>query len=175
MANDQPPVDGQTPMRIRVYSAAAAGPTALAAFDRALQRGGVHDTNLLVLSSVVPPGATVVRDVADPCEFGIGDRLYCVMAEQRCTEPGLEAWAGLAWAADVEGRGGLFVEAHGHSEHQIRFDLTATLDALIEDRTYLDFGPMDLEVAGMACEREPVCALVMAIYESESWSAPATH
>ena len=86
-----------------------------------------HDTNLIVLSSVVPEGATVVRGVAAPGEFRVGDRLFCVMAEQRVSEPGAEAWAGLGWATDTEGRGGLFVEAHGHSEQQVRFDLEQTL------------------------------------------------
>jgi arginine decarboxylase len=105
-------------MQIRVFSAGAPGPTPLAAFDRALQVGGAHDTNLIVLSSVVPVGATVVRGRAADGEFTIGDRLYCVMAEQRAIEPGAEAWAGLAWAT---------------------------------------------------CDGHPVCALVMAIYESAPW------
>jgi arginine decarboxylase len=157
-------------MQIRVFSAAAPGPTPLAAFDRALQAGGVHDTNLIVLSSVVPTGASVVRGHAEAGEFRIGDRLFCVMAEQRASEPGAEAWAGLAWAVDVDGGGGLFVEAHGHSEHQVRFDLEQTLDAIVADRPYLTVGERDLEVVGLTCERQPVCALVMAIYESAPWA-----
>jgi arginine decarboxylase len=156
-------------MQIRVFSAGAPGPTPLAAFDRALQVGGAHDTNLIVLSSVVPVGATVVRGRAADGEFTIGDRLYCVMAEQRAIEPGAEAWAGLAWAVDVDGRGGLFVEAHGHTEHQVRFDLEQTLDALVADRPYLRAGEHDLELAGATCDGHPVCALVMAIYESAPW------
>jgi arginine decarboxylase len=157
-------------MQIRVFSAAAAGPTPLAAFDRALQVGEVHDTNLIVLSSVVPVGASIVRDRAGKGEFRMGDRLFCVMAEQRASEPGVEAWAGLAWAVDVSGRGGLFVEAHGHSEHQVRFDLEQTLDAIVVDRPSLEIGERDLELAGRTCEGQPVCALVMAIYESAPWS-----
>lgn len=157
-------------MRIRVYSATASGPTPLAAFDRGLQAGNTQDTNLIVLSSVVPAGATVVRDVAEPGEFVPGDRLFCVMAEQREHEPGAEAWAGLAWAVDAEQRGGLFVEAHGHSERQVRFDLEQTLAAIGSDRPYWDLGAIDMEVAGLTCEREPVCALVMAIYQSAPWA-----
>lgn len=157
-------------MLIRVYSATAAGPTPLAAFDRALQVGNAHDTNLIVLSSVVPVGASVVRATAERGEFPVGDRLYCVMAEQRVTEPGAEAWAGLAWASDRNGGGGLFVEAHGHSERQVRFDLEQTMSAISADRTYWEMGDVDLEVAGTECEHEPVCALVMAIYETAPWS-----
>jgi arginine decarboxylase len=157
-------------MLIRVFSATASGPTPLAAFDRALQVGNAHDTNIIVLSSVVPAGATVVRGTAEKGEFPVGDRLYSVMAEQRVSEPGAEAWAGLAWAADRAGGGGLFVEAHGHSERQVRFDLEQTLGSIAADRPYWDMGAIDLEVAGTTCEHEPVCALVMAIYESAPWS-----
>ncbi len=159
------------PMTIRVFSAAASAPTPLAAFDRALQAGGVQDTNLIVLSSVVPAGAQVVRARADRCEFEVGDRLYVVMAEERCIEPGGEAWAGLGWAVDRDGRGGLFVEAHGRSEHQVRFDLATTLQTLLDDRPYWEVGDADYEVAGVECDGEPVCAVVMAIYEPAPWTA----
>ncbi len=70
------------------------------------------------------------------------------MAEQRSVEPGAEAWAGLAWSVDEDGRGGLFVEAHGHSEHQVCFELDATIDALLADRDYWDLGELEIEVAG---------------------------
>lgn len=156
---------------IRVFSAIGTGPTALAAFDRALQVGGAQDTNLVVLSSVVPEGATVARERAHRKEFTAGDRLYCVMAEARCVEPGSEAWAGLGWAVDQDFAGGLFVEAHGHSERQVRKELDATLDALLADRPYWNVGNADTEVIGTACEAEPVCAMVMAIYESDPWQS----
>lgn len=157
-------------MQIRVFSATASGPTPLAAFDRALQVGGAHDTNLIVLSSVVPCEASVGRGRAAPGEFRVGDRLYCVMAEQRVSEPGAEAWAGLGWAIDQTGAGGLFVEAHGHSERQVRFDLEQTLDAIAADRPYWTIGERDLEIAGTTCDGHPVCALVMAMYETAPWT-----
>lgn len=157
-------------MQIRVFAATAVGPTPLAAFDRALQVGEVHDTNLVVLSSVVPVGATVVRGKAEPAEFKIGDRLYCVVAEQRAIEPGAEAWAGLGWAVHPEGLGGVFVEGHGHSEHQVRFDLEETLDTLVVDRPYLASATKHYELAGANFDGLPVCALAMAIFESAPWA-----
>jgi arginine decarboxylase len=158
-------------MEIRVFAATGTGPTPLAAFDRALQVGQVHDTNLVVLSSVVPKGATVTRGQAEPDELTVGDRLFCVMAEQRAIEPGGEAWAGLGWAVDPGGRGGLFVEGHGHSEHQVRYDLEQTLDALVADRPWIDPSTKDYEITGAVCEHHPVCALVMAIYEPAPWAS----
>ncbi len=154
---------------VRVYGATGTGPTPLAAFDRALQVGGVHDTNLIVLSSIIPPDSEVVRKTSHRSEFPVGDRLYCVMAEERCHEPGGEAWAGLAWAIDQGGQGGIFVEAHGRSDHHVSFELEATIEALLADRDYWEPGEVEFEISGIACEGAPVCALVMAVYESAPW------
>ena len=154
---------------IRVFSASATGPTALAAFDRALQVGGVHDTNLIMLSSIVPSGADVKFEVPSSGEFTVGDRLYCVLAEQRAVERGSEAWAGLGWAVDQSGDGGIFVEAHGFSEHQVRYDLEQTLGALCDDRPYWELTDRHFEVVGIDCDDQPVCALVMAVFESAPW------
>ena len=157
-------------MDIRVFGATASAPTPLAAFDRALQVGGVHDTNLIPLSSVVPVGARVVSGVADRGEFVVGDRLYCVLAEQRCVEPGGEAWAGIGWTLMPDERGGLFVEAHGHSRHQVEYDLATTMATMVADRPYMDLGELTTEIVGIACDSEPVCAMVLAIYGSTGWN-----
>ena len=157
-------------MQIRVGAATATGSTALAAFDRALQQMGVHDLNLIPLSSVVPVGATVVRSTCDPAEFRIGDRLSCVLASERVTEPGSEAWAGLGWALNSAG-GGLFVEAHGRSRRQVEFELEATLEQLTLDRVRGEWEKPELEVVGIAYEHEPVCALAIAVFETMPWSS----
>lgn len=162
-------------MLLRVFSATATGPTALAAFDRALQAGGVQDLNLVVLSSVIPAGAEVKREAPDRKEFRVGDRLYCVMAEERTSEVGTEVWAGLAWASDVNGAGGVFVEAHGRSQHQVEWELEQAIGALMGDRPYMDFGPPEFEVVGAACDGAPACALAMAVYESRGWRGGDAH
>lgn len=157
-------------LRIRVFSATATAVTALAAFDRTLQRGGAQNVNLIPLSSVIPAGAEVVRAGAEPDEFTVGDRLYCVMAKEICSEFGYEAWAGLAWAVDRSDRGGVFVEAHGHSRKTVETELEASIATLIEDRPYWEFGPVETEIAGLQCEEHPVCALVIALFDAEPWS-----
>ena len=156
-------------MQIRVAAATATGATPLAAFDRALQKVGVHDLNLIPLSSVVPVGASVVRATCDPAEFRIGDRLSCVLATERVTEPGSEAWAGLGWTLSSAG-GGLFVEAHGRSRGQVAFELEATLEQLTLDRVRGGWDKSDFELVGIAYEHEPVCALAIAVFETMPWS-----
>ncbi len=154
---------------IRVSSAATEGVTALTAFDRALAAMGVGDLNLVVLSSVIPVGAAVVRATPRRCEFAPGDRLYCVLAEQRCTDPGSEAWAGLGWVADRWGRGGAFLEAHGGSECVVRHELEVGLEQMVDDRPYWEFDRPDFEIAGATCDAAPVCAAVLAVYRAEPW------
>jgi arginine decarboxylase len=161
-------------MQIRVGAATATGATALAAFDRALQQVGVHDLNLIPLSSVVPVGASVVRATCDPAEFRIGDRLSCVMATERVTEPGSEAWAGIAWALNSTRGGGLFVEAQGRSRRQVEFELEATLEQLVQDRTLGEWSKAESEIVGIACEHEPVCALAIAVFETMPWASCST-
>ena len=107
-------------MRIYVAPGIGTGPTKLSAFDAALNDAGVANYNLIRLSSVIPPNATIVatdptiRPQAIPGDWG--DRLYVVMAEKRVDTPNTEAWAGIGWVQDKASNKGLFVEHEGESE-----------------------------------------------------------
>ena len=105
---------------IRVVWGSATGPTAMSSFDAALAEAGVHDYNLLTLSSVVPPDATVEAVGTAPDLGPTGEALYCVEARQTLV-PGAdgEAAAGLGWARDETGRG-LFYEASGTESDAVR-------------------------------------------------------
>lgn len=157
---------------IEVASGIGSGPTKLAAFDAALQSAGVANMNLIVLSSVIPPGTKVipVEDGASQSEAEWGDRLYVVMAEMRVEEPGQQAWAGVGWAQEPDSGKGLFVEHEGHSQAEVRHDLEATLSSMARTRDG-GFGPHDYAVQGTMCRDEPACALVVAVYGSAPWSA----
>jgi arginine decarboxylase len=141
----------------------------LAAFDAALHDAGVANYNLIRLSSVIPPKSEVVvkRPVqVPPGEWG--DRLYVVMAEMRVDTPNMEAWAGIGWVIDKKTGKGLFVEHEGTNEHSVRRDIKASLEALQGIR-HVDFGDMHMEVVGRTCTHDPVCALVVAVYQAEDW------
>lgn len=158
---------------IEVVRGVGTGPTKLAAFDGALREAGVANYNLIVLSSVIPPGARVELPESGRARPNgeWGDRLYVVMAEMRVDQLGQQAWAGIGWVQH-EGTGrGLFVEHHGHSEGEVRRDLEATLTSLAAARSQA-FGPPRYAVQGTACAGEPACALVLAVYESDPWSKP---
>jgi arginine decarboxylase len=144
------------------------GATELAAFDAALVDAGVADRNLIVLSSVLPPGSAVSRvaRIADTPGFW-GDRLYCVLAEARTSEPRAEVWAGIGWMQDETGRG-LLVEHHAASEPALNVLIDASLEGLARNRN-LDFSHSSRTIAGARCTDKPICALVVAAFEAESW------
>ena len=148
------------------------GPTRLASFDAALRDAGIANYNLLILSSVIPPGSIIAtgRDTLDPSITGgdWGDRLYVVMAEKRLSTRGAEAWAGIGWVQDHTGKG-VFVEHEGSCEEQVRRAIDVSLDALADGRPE-EFGEPRMVVKGAVCEGEPACALVAAVFESQPWS-----
>lgn len=157
-------------MELYVSAAIGRGRTELAAFDHALIGVGAANFNLVRLSSVIPPGSTVVDAPRCPPlpSSTWGDRLYVVYAEQRTSTPGEQVWAGVGWVQDERTGRGLFVEHEGHDEASVRADLAASLADLQAHRD-LDLGPVHLRVVGAVCTGEPVCALVLCAYAAEPW------
>jgi arginine decarboxylase len=176
--------DGVSALHIGVVAATGEGPTVLAAFDAALMAAGVSNFNLVRLSSVIPPGATVtsapVPDPSDPepvidltgpsVPQGArwGDRLYAVWAFQGAERLGEEAWAGVAWLQDPGDGRGLFVEHEGASEAQVRQELDATLTTIARARG-MEHLPISSQVVGVRCDGPPVGALVIAPFRTETW------
>lgn len=158
-------------MILHIASAIGRATTELAAFDQALIGVGAANFNLVRLSSVIPPGSSVVESQRCPHPEGAtwGDRLYVVYAEWPASTPGEAAWAGVGWVQDRDSGRGLFVEHEGSDERAVRDDITASLEALQSNRG-IDYGPIRMHVIGAACETEPVCALVLCGYQSEPWS-----
>lgn len=155
-------------MGIVVNSGTGSGPTSLAAFDSALRDAGVANCNLLVLSSVIPAGSLVeVRKPVLKAKWG--DRLYVVLAQERVIMPNKEGWAGLGWAQDPGTGEGLFVEHHGGSEQEVRQDIEDSLNSLYRGRN-LEVPEIHMEVKGVTCKKEPVCAVVVAVYQAVAWN-----
>jgi arginine decarboxylase len=158
-------------MKIHIGSGVGAGPTTLAAFDAALNDVGIANYNLLRLSSVIPPNTELEihkNGINKKMPGEWGDRLYLVMAEIRVDTPNAEAWAGIGWVQDKETGKGLFVEHEGHSEASVRRDITNSLNALMATRN-IDLGPINMHVVGRTCVHQPVCAMVVAVYQASDW------
>lgn len=160
-------------MKIHVSHGLGVGPTELAAFDQALVKAGVANFNLIYLSSVLPPGSDVLVDKKAVIPKGSwGDRLYVVMSQVRTSQRNKEAWAGIGWMQDPKTKQGLLVEHEGHSENEVRADIENSLHGLAQNRG-MSFGPIHMEVQGTRCEDLPVCALVVAVFESSTWKSTA--
>lgn len=159
-------------MNIQITSGIGIGPTELSAFDAALNNAGISNFNLLRLSSVIPPSSQLIVSESHNSVLRIGgewgDRLYVVMAEKREHIQGREAWAGIGWVQEpVSGRG-LFVEHEGDSEQCVRSDIQKSLEALQRTRD-MNISPINMLVKGGTCTTDPVCSLVIAVYQAESW------
>ncbi|MBI2170076.1 MAG: pyruvoyl-dependent arginine decarboxylase [Actinobacteria bacterium] len=158
---------------IRLTRARAEGETRLAAFDAALRRAGIADHNLIYLSSIIPAGTRVVRSRPRFDVSHFGNRLYCVMAERRTDKPGQQVWAGIGWVQERDSGRGLFAEADGETEADVRWQLEATLTEMAAARSEGRWGPISLVVQGSTCEDRPVCALVAGVYRSVPWTDPS--
>lgn len=159
-------------MKIYVTSGIGYGATKLAAFDEALSKSGIANFNLLRLSSVIPPNTEIVAlDGSIPRYEGSewGDRLYTVYAEMRVDTPGQEAWAGVGWVQFGDDKRGLFVEHEGHSEQEVRADIEKSLKGLLKNRNNTNDLEIKMLVIGAKCQDQPVCALVVAAYETTPW------
>ncbi|MGW4772066.1 pyruvoyl-dependent arginine decarboxylase [Nocardia sp. NPDC004278] len=161
--------DSGAPLTIEIGAATGAGPMAMSAFDAALRDLGVGDANLIRLSSVIPPRATLARTgrVRKPIPWG--DRLYCVYAAQHAHAAGERAGAGIGWVLRDDGSGaGLFVEHEAETAAEVARLIRSSLTDMTRNRPER-FGPIQLCTTEARCDRTPTCALVLAAYRTTPW------
>ena len=161
---------------IKVTKGTGEGLTELSAFDNALQNAGISNYNLIYLSSVIPYGYEPKLEKPAVNESEFGHRLYVVIASQKESRVGYEAWAGIGWvmadgstgSPQETSKGGLFVEHHGETEDEVKDLITKSLNTMKANRAE-KYGEIKHEISGIKCAKEPVCALVAAVYKSENW------
>jgi arginine decarboxylase len=155
---------------ITIAKGTGTGETKIAAFDAALFEAGIANYNLIRLSSIIPPGSKIEigKYETPPDEFG--HKLYIVYASEIQNEIGKDAWAGVGWVMAKDGsEKGLFTEHEGHSEQEVKNLISETLTNMVSYRPE-EYGPIQQEITGITCTGKPVCALVAAVYSSESWT-----
>jgi arginine decarboxylase len=159
-----------TGLTIKVSRGTGTGSTRLAAFDAALRSAGVADFNLVRLSSVIPPYASVTTiEREEQISGGHGDLLFCVYADAYSSTPGESAWAGITWSRHPDpAEGGLFAEHSGWSRADVERELELTMAEMMEGRQ-AGFRADQTVLSSITCETHPVCALVIASYRRVSW------
>jgi len=163
-------------MEIVVTSGKGYAKTPLAAFDAALKDAGVHNYNLITLSSIVPQIAKVkVRKYITPPEE-YGNRLYIVKAEIRSRESGKFIGAALGWYQLKDGHG-VFVEHEETGETKeavesnLAEDVRKSLSDLCKHRGFpFNERLMKMKSSIAKVKDSPASVLVVAVYKSENWS-----
>lgn len=119
-------------MKIDIVWGRSEGKTLLSAFDKALLKAGIHNFNLITLSSVIPSNSTVEETGIYDLSHEIGEILYVVLSSFSSEKTNALISAGLGWVQTEQG--GLFIESKGEfsqeeCEEEIRVGLTEMLDA----------------------------------------------
>jgi arginine decarboxylase len=159
-------------LRIEIVAGTGFGPTQLAAFDAAETGMGLSNSNLIQLSSVIPPGAKVEElEGATTLAGNWGDRVYAVLADNRISRQGAEIWAGIGWFM-VEGSDkGLFAEHIGDSRQSVESQIRDSLLGFMKNRGLKpDDSLIQMQVTGTTCQDQSACVLVAAVYQSQSWA-----
>ena len=167
---------------IEVTSALGEGGTSESAFDDALVKCGIHNLNLIGLSSVIPPRVEVkvVESITIPQDRW-GDRLYCVCARMdipKLSYDGVynEGAVGLGWAL-YDGQGGVFVKREARkgwmvrsprSKNVVEKDLEKSLHEL-SLRRELSIKEQGSLILSSESSKDCRCILVVASYQLLPW------
>ena len=155
---------------IRVAAGTATGPTAVSAYDAALADAGVHNYNLLTLSSVVPAGAEIATVEEAPDLGPAGGKLHAVRARATVEGTG-RATAALGWTRDGETGPGVFYEAGGEFDRrEARRRIRRGLERAREIRSW-DLDGSTVETASVRTDGDSFAtAVVVAAYgEAEAF------
>jgi arginine decarboxylase len=149
---------------IRVVAGTATGSTAVASYDAALAEAGLHNYNLLTLSSVVPPGAGIEVIEAAPDLGPVGGKLAVVQARATVEGTG-RATAALGWTREEDRGPGVFYETGGEFDRtEARRRLGRGLEHARGIRGW-DLDGFSVEVASAMTDGDPfVTAVVVAAY-----------
>ena len=104
-------------MTIEIVWGAGEGGTELSAFDSALKDAGIHNYNLVTLSSVIPEYEDIEIAGTHERTWNVGDMVGVVLAENRSAVNSEKIAAGLGWA--TADQGGVFFEATAESAENV--------------------------------------------------------
>ena len=158
-------------LSIRVVAGTATGPTAVSAYDAALADAGIHNYNLLTLSSVVPAGAEidVLKQASDLDPAG--GKLHVVQGRATVEGTG-RATAALGWTREDGDGPGVFYETGGEFDRtEARRRIRRGLERAREIREW-DLDGSTVETASVRTDGDSFAtAVVVATYgEAEAFA-----
>jgi arginine decarboxylase len=149
-------------MEIEIVWGTGEGRTTLSAFDEALSVGGIHNYNLVTLSSVVPAGATVVERGTHDRRWDVGELVAVVLAENESPVENETIAAGLGWATAEEG--GVFFEGSGENVKNVEGRITRGIETARNTRdTWTWHGGIETRIVEHTVDRAGA-VVVSAVY-----------
>jgi len=165
-------------MTIYITSGKGHGKTLLSAFDAALFDAGVSNYNLLILSSIIPPGSVIKMQKYHTPANEYGHKLYIVMSENRSRESGRWIASAVGWCQEEDGRG-VFVEhkASEDSEEAVKVNIHEEVRKSLSDLCHLrgfTFSTQKMKIKTCIAKvtDAPTSTLVIAVYKAEGWNTP---
>lgn len=153
-------------MKLVVTKGSGTGPTKLLAFHKALEQAKISNFNLIYLSSIVPKNSTIIEEKPNLEKYEYGSKLYVVMSKIIAAQKGEEAWAGICWLQEKDGKG-LFFEYTGSSKNEVENLINITFEEIKKDETKkYSHGFI---INGSKCKDFPICSLVTVVFENEDW------
>ncbi len=149
-------------MTIELVWGTGEGATELSAFDAALADAGVHNYNLVTLSSVIPRDDSIEMMGTHDRKWDVGDLVATVLAENESTVTGETISAGLGWVRAEEG--GIFYEATAENPEDVEYLLKQGLRTAKKVREEWNWkSSMNTKIVEHTVERNGA-AVVVAIY-----------
>lgn len=122
-------------MKIDIVWGKSEGKTLLSAFDKALLQAGIHNFNLIPLSSVIPQNSVVEEVGVYRSSNEIGKIQYVVMSSYSSKKSNITISAGLGWVQTEQG--GLFIESKGEfSQEECEEEITEGLREMLDARSW---------------------------------------
>ncbi len=122
-------------MIISIVWGKSEGGTVVSAFDGALMRAGIHNLNLVSVSSVIPEDAEVREVGSYKSRHKIGDILYVAISSISSSKQNTQISAGLGWVQTKQG--GLFFESKGEfSPEDCADEITIGLREMMSTRSW---------------------------------------
>lgn len=111
--------------QIDIVWGSSGGPTHISAFDSALKNAGIHNYNIIPVSSVIPDGSEPVEIGTHEQEWPSGQTVAAVVAEKSSSTTGDSLAAGVAWKRAEQG--GIFCEATGEKADNVKKELKTSV------------------------------------------------
>ncbi len=146
------------PKHFFLVTGASEGCTPLNAFDAALLNAGIGNTNLIKLSSIIPPGATLI----DPVPIPVGAFLPVAYGSLHSNVPG--EWIAAAVAAAVPNDPSLPGVIMEYSTRGRSQDVESIARAMVEEAmTSRKISNFDIYTASQDTQIQSLAAIVAAV------------